>query len=157
MGSIARQSRPQAGPEILVLDRTSGDFLTAATYAIAAADAKAIGEVALDMADHSLVVVTLEVTVAGSATELIVAVRSSDKPGADVLVETDWSRMNRTADIDKATGFDTTQALEEHVVLTATKVGRYTISLPVTNRFVSVVVWADASTTVGRVFMSKRP
>lgn len=157
MGRIARQTNPRTGPDILVLDRTNADFFVASNYVVAVADSQSRGGLALDMKDHGFVDVTIEVTVAGSATAISVAVRSTSQIGAEVGTDAVWSRMNRTQDVDLVTGFDTGEPLQTNIPLTTAKVGRYTISLPVTNRFVSVVVWADLAGTRGRVYMARRP
>ncbi len=144
--------------EIRVKDHTGATFFpTAANFDAAVVIAAARGELALDMRRHGQLDVTVEITAGGAANNLFMAVRSSSKPTPDLATATDWQIMNRTANIDTATGIDSTRPLREDIVLTTAKTGRYTISLPVTARFASVVVWLDTADAKGNVYMYRRP
>ena len=135
--------------ETLVLDATGG-FATAADYDLAQVQATAQGA-RLDCRIQRNLSITVEMTDITGTAAIFVATRSSGKLNPDITDDTDWARMNRTADIDKATGVDTSQPLIEVIELTG--VGRHTLDLPVTNRFVSVIVWQEAGAATGNVYM----
>ncbi len=137
--------------ERLVLARVDSDFINATSYAAAAADAGALTEVVLDVSGFARVDITLEVTTTGNMSNAFIAVRSTSKAQPDLGTDSDWSRMNRIANVDTSSGVDTSVPLVECIPIAS--VGRHTITLPVTNRFVSAVVWADGTGGRGNVYM----
>lgn len=140
--------------ETEVLDRSGADFANEADYAAAVAVATA-RTTSLDCRLLRNVTFIVEVTTVGSMSNIMVAPRSSAKASPAVATAADWGRMNRTAAVDTGTGIDTSQPLEEKIPITG--VGRYVISLPVTNRHVSAVVWADGTGGRGKIYMYREP
>lgn len=94
--------------------------------------------------------ITLEITTFVGAGSVFIATRSSGKAAPNIATATDWARMNRTANIDVTTGVDTSKPLIEEIEVTA--LGRHTLDLPVTSRFVSLIIWSDISTLKGSAF-----
>ena len=139
--------------ERLVLDRTAltSFFVVAANYAAAVAVADCISTVVVDMDGRNRLDVTVEVTALGSMTTMFVAVRSSGKARPDLGTDSDWSRMNRVPVVNTTTGVDASVPALASITVTAT--GRHTISLPVSNRYVSAVVWTDGANGQGNVYM----
>ncbi len=139
--------------ERLVLDRSTETdcFAVATSYADAADSADAVTRVVVDMEGRTRLDVTVEVTDVGSMSKIYVAVRSSGKANPDLATDTDWSRMNRVANVDISSGIDTSVPLVECIAVSA--VGRHTLTLPVTNRYVSAVVWTDVEDGKGNVYM----
>lgn len=132
---------------------SSSSFVTATSYSAAVNSAGSRTSPYLDMAGFNRLDVTVEVTNVGTGpiTAIFVAVRSTARQNPDLTDDGDWSRMNRVASVDKASGVDTSVPLIERIDISAA--GRHTVSLPVTNRYVSAIVWADAAGGSGRVYM----
>lgn len=124
-------------------------ILMAADYATAEALPGARSMVTDCRIDRNLSI-TLEITEFAAAGSVFIATRSSGKLAPAIAIATDWARMNRTANIDVPTGVDTSQPLIEEIEVTA--LGRHTIDLPVTNRFVSLIIWSDIATLKGSVY-----
>lgn len=136
--------------ETLVLGPAA--FEVAATYALAEAIAGARSE-QVDCLTQRNLSITIEVTALAGAGNIFVAPRSSGKAAPSTATPLDWSRMNRTANIDTATGIDSSLPLIEKIAVDA--VGRHTLDLPATNRFVSLVVWSDVVGMVGNTYIYK--
>lgn len=142
--------------EILVLDEVGGALVNVATYVLAAAQADARGDLALDVLGYSNMEITLEVIVVGAASNVFIAIRSSMLPNPDLSNDAQWSRMVRTPAVAATTGVDTSQALEDKIPLTSGTQPRRVITRPITGRFVSVIVWADGANCEARVYMRRK-
>ena len=142
--------------EQLVMNRTGASTFAGATnYAGAVTQSDARTDRYLDLLGYDRVDVTVEVVGVGTITEVSIAVRSTARECPDLAEDSHWSRMNRVAELDASTGVESSVPLVETIAISAT--GRHTITLPVTNRYVSAVVWADvASQATGRVYMYAR-
>ena len=139
----------------LILDRSAADFSGAANFAAAAADSAAqTASLDAGVADYVDCVVDITNLGSGPMTKVIIVARTSSKAEPDVTAAADWATVNTEA-VDTATGIATVVKYQAEIAVTA--VGRFTVSVPVRERYVSFVVWVDSATgTRGSVYGYRR-
>lgn len=139
----------------LILDRTAADFSGAANYAAATGDAAAqCARLDGGVADYVDCVVDITNLGSGPMTKVLIVARTSSKGDPAVGTAADWATVNTEA-VDTATGIATVVKYQAEIAVTA--LGRFTVSFPVRERWVSFVVWVDSATgTRGAVYGYRR-
>ena len=139
----------------LILDRSAADFSSAANYAAAVADTAA-QTASLDAGVADFVDCIVDITNLGSGpiTKVTIVARTSSKGEPDITSAGDWSAVNTEA-VDTATGISTVVRYQAEFAITA--VGRICARFPVSERFMSFVVWVDsASGSRGAIYGYRR-
>jgi hypothetical protein len=137
--------------EFQILDRSGADILNAATRAIAEANAAAQAT-AFSTFNYTRFVITIDLTVVGTATILYIGERVSGEAAPNIATLGDWSYFN-VDDIENTTGISTTPAYQINIPVDGAR--KYTRSFRTWGSWAAPIVWCNGANARGIVYAQR--